>query len=129
MKLWAFVSKRTLAKEHTLHSKDFAKSRIVELLGETNPHGTVSKLPPFVSRIILEFYVNLSKDIRNPARLNFQKTIVRGHTFDFSSSIINQYWECTDVREEEEEEEEVPEIDPMVSVIAGGKVRSWPYKF
>ena len=51
----------------------------------------------------------------NPASPNFQKTMVRGRTFDFSHSIINQYWECTDVPEEEEEE--VLEIDPMVLVI------------
>ena len=55
----------------------------------------------------------------NPASPNFQKTMVRGITFDFSHSIINQHWECTDVLEEEEE---VLEIDPMVLVITKGKV-------
>ena len=53
--------------------------------------------------------------------------MVRGYTFDFSLSIIKQYWECIDVPKEEEEE--VPEIDPMVLVITRGKVLLWPYKF
>ena len=57
--------------ERTLHSKDFAISGIVELLGETNLLGTISKLPPFVLQIILEFYVNLFKDMGNPVSLNF----------------------------------------------------------
>ena len=70
--------------------------------------------------------MNLSKDIGNPESLDFQKTVVRGHMFKFSPSIINQYWECDYVLENEEE---VLEIDPMVSVITGGKLKTWPYKF
>ena len=50
----------------------------------------------------------------NPASPNFQKTMVRGHYFDFSISIINQYKECIDFPKEEEE---FPNIDLMVSVI------------
>ena len=37
----------------------------------------------------------------------------------FSPNIINQYWECDDVPEDDEE---VLEIDPAVSLIIGGKV-------
>ena len=33
--------------------------------------GTVSKLPPFVPHFVLEFYVNLSKDIGDPSNPNF----------------------------------------------------------
>ena len=77
--------------ERTLHSKDFAIFGIVELLGETNLLGTVSKLPPFVLQIILKFYVNLSKDMGNVVSLNFQKTAMRGHSFEFFPSIINLY--------------------------------------
>ena len=103
-------------------AKTMPNFEIVELLGETNLLGTALKLPTFMSQIILEFYVNLSKDMGNQTSPNFQKMMVRGHTFDFSHSIINQYWECTDVLEEEEE---VLKIDPMVLVIIGGKVRSY----
>ena len=92
----------------------------------TNLLGTISKLPPFVSQIILEFYVNLSKDMGNLASPNFQRQRCEDILLTFSPSIINQYWECTDILEEEEE---VHEIDLMVSVIIGGKIQSWPYKF
>ena len=70
--------------------------------------------------------MNLSKDMGNPASLNFQKTTVRGHVFMFSPNIINQYWECDDVPENEEE---VLEIDPTVSLIIRGKVLMWLYKY
>ena len=83
--------------EHSLHSKDFAQSGIMELLGEMNLLGFVSKLRPFVTQIVLEFYVNLSKDMEYPANPNFQRTVVWGHTFSFFPSIINQYWECKDI--------------------------------
>ena len=62
--------------ELTLHSKDFECSRIVELLGKTNLLDFVSKLLPFMTEIVLEFYMNLSKDIGDPASMNFQRTVV-----------------------------------------------------
>ena len=37
-----------------------------------------------------------------------------GYRFEFFPNIINQYWECEDVLDDEIE---VPEKDPMVSVI------------
>ena len=65
--------------ERTLHGKEFEHSGIAEFLDETNLLDIVSKLHPFVAHIVLEFYVNLSKDMGNPASPNFQQTIVRGH--------------------------------------------------
>ena len=85
--------------------------------------GTVSKLPLFVSQFVLEFYANLSKEIGDP---NSKRNIVRGHTFQFSPSIINQCWECDDVPEKKVE---ISATDPMVSVITGGKVRTWPPRY
>ena len=75
--LWHSVLNITLVSKCTLHPQDFALARTKELLGETNLLGSVSKLPPFVTQIVLGFYVNLSKDIGDPASLNFQKTLVR----------------------------------------------------
>ena len=49
--------------EQTLHAKDFESFEIVEFLRETNLLDTMLKLPPFVSLIVLEFYVNLTKKI------------------------------------------------------------------
>ena len=51
---------------------------------------------------------------------------MRGYRFEFSPSIINQYWECDDVLNDEIK---VSEIDPMVSIITEGKVRTWPQNF
>ena len=52
--------------ERNLHSKDFEHFKIMELLGETNLLCYVSKFPHFVTRIILKFYVSLSKDNGDP---------------------------------------------------------------
>ena len=98
----------------------------MELLKETNLLNTMSKLLHFVLQIIIEFYVNLSKDMGNLASPNFQRMIVRGHTFEFSPSIIYQYLSCPDVLDNEIE---VLEIDPMVSFITRGKVKTWLYKY
>ena len=48
-----------------------------------------------------------------------------GYRFEFSPSIINQYWE-SDVQDDEIE---VPETYPMVSVIIGGNFRMCPQKY
>ena len=97
----------------------------MELLGVTNLSGTVSKLPSFVPQIGLKFYVNLLKDMGKPSSPTFQKAIVRGHRFELSPSIINQYLEYEHVPDNEVV---VSEIDPMVSVINGGKVQTWKQK-
>ena len=102
--------------ERSLHTKDFERSGIKELLRETNLLDIMSKLPP----------LNLLKDMGNPTSPNFQQTIVRGHTFEFFHSIINQHLDCPNIPDNEIE---VPEIDPMVSVITRGKVRTWPCKY
>ena len=47
---------------------------------------------------------------------------MRGYRFEFTPSIINQYWECEDVSDDKIE---LPEIDLMVFVIIEGKVRTW----
>ena len=52
---------------------------------------TVTKLPPFVKTVVLEFYSNLTKGIGDPTYLDFQKVYVRGHQFDFSPRILNAY--------------------------------------
>ena len=89
-KLWVSMKKRTLVGERTLHAKDFEGSRIEELLMETNLLRAMSKLPPFVSQIVLEFYVNLSEDMGDPSSSNFQKETMQGYMFKFSPIIINQ---------------------------------------
>ena len=89
-KLWASVSKRTLVDEGTLHSKDFKHSGIEELLGKKNMLGTVSKMPSFVPQIVLEFYMNLSKNTGDPASPNFKKRLCKDTHLNspLASSII-----------------------------------------
>ena len=91
-------------------AKDFESSEIEKLLKQTNLLGTMSNLPPFMPQIVLEFYVNLSKNMGDPSSPNFQKATMRGHRFEFSPSIINQYLECEDVPDDEVE---VLETNPI----------------
>ena len=64
--------------KRTLHAKDFEGSVIEELLGETNLLSIVLKLPPFVHQIVLEFYVNLSKDMGNPTKFELPEDDSQG---------------------------------------------------
>ena len=57
--------------ERILHAKDFECFMILEFLGEINFLDTVPKLPSLVARIILKFYVNMTKDMGKPTSLNF----------------------------------------------------------
>ena len=63
--------------------------------------------------------MNLSKDTGKPTNSNFQLTIVWGHSFEFSPSIINYYWNCFDILDNEVK---VLETNPMVFVIIGRNV-------
>ena len=75
---------RSFIHECTLHHKDFESTCTIELLGIMNFLNLVTKLPPFVMIVVLEFYSNLTKGMRDPTSSHFQKVYVRGHLFDFS---------------------------------------------
>ena len=81
----------TILSERTLYTKDSEHFGIVELLGETNLLDIVSKLPPFRAADCPRVICELVEGHRKSTSSNFQQTIVRGHTFEFFPSIINQY--------------------------------------
>ncbi|XP_024025805.1 uncharacterized protein LOC112092857 [Morus notabilis] len=92
-KVWAFVVQRKILSERLVHDAEFKEIGVFELLKEQNLLGTVTKVQPFVKNVVLEFYANLVKEINNPAIDMFHKVFVRGHFFDFSPAVINEFLE------------------------------------
>lgn len=91
-KVWAFVVQRKILSERLLHDAEFKEIGVFEFLKAQNLLGTVTKVQQFVKNV-LEFYANLVKEINNPATDMFHKVFVRGHLFDFSPAVINEFFE------------------------------------
>ena len=52
---------------------------------------TVLNIPYFVTKVVHEFYANVSDNILVEGEEQFEKVFVRGHVYDFSSRVISEY--------------------------------------
>ena len=75
-----------------------------------------------MKHIVLDFYVNLRKGMGDSTSLAFQKVLVQGHCFVFSTSIINQFLQCSDPVGPQP----IPDLRKMVSMLTYGKLSSLP---
>ena len=52
---------------------------------------TISNVPRFVTKVMHEFYVNLSDNIVIEGNNQYEKVFVRGHVYEFSPRVICEY--------------------------------------
>ena len=63
----------------------------VERIVCENWESTVSNIPRFVTKVIHEFYANLSDEMLVEGEEQFEKSFVRGYVYDFSPRVISEY--------------------------------------
>ena len=51
----------------------------------------MSNIPLFLTTVVHEFYANLSDNIAVEGEEQFEKVFVRGHVYEFSPRVINEY--------------------------------------
>lgn len=64
MNLWDCVTGRTFLREHSLHPDKANHACIVSLLREIGLIKSVLTVPSFVIQVVIEFYCNLSSEVR-----------------------------------------------------------------
>ena len=52
---------------------------------------TISNIPRFVTKVVHEFYANLSDNIVVEGEDQYEKVFVRGHIYEFSQMVICEY--------------------------------------
>ena len=73
------VVQRSFILEQTIHHRDFEPTGAIELLGTLDMLDIVTKVSPFVTTVVLEFYSNLTKGMGDPTSPDFRTVYVRGH--------------------------------------------------
>lgn len=86
MGLWESVTGRTFIREHSLSSDKPNHQSIITFLHEVGLERIVLNVQSFVKQTVLEFYCNLSPDIRTTGT-----TFVRGMNIKFSPAVINSF--------------------------------------
>ena len=76
-----------------MHTDEFKEIRVFELLKNQLLLGIITKVKPVMKNVIFEFYANVVAKIDDPASKVFHKVYVRGHLFDFSPIVINEFFE------------------------------------
>lgn len=84
--------KREIFCERLLNKSEFGELGFLDSLKNHKLLGMVTKLKPSVKDIVLEFYANLVTGANDHKSPMFHKVFVRGHLFDFSPAIINDYY-------------------------------------
>lgn len=71
--------------------------------------------------MIIEFYSNMEKEIRDPASSKFEKVCVRNKIISFSAAVINDFLGTPDV----EQEEPLDYYDEIATFLTRGRMLKW----
>lgn len=74
---WEIFLRRNLVKEHSLRPSVVVDYKIMELLEELGLTKTAINIKPYVLKIMLEFYANLSKNICDATSDNMHLAYIR----------------------------------------------------
>lgn len=85
---------------------------------------TVTTAVAFVKPIVLEFYANLERSIKNEGTPRFGQVFVRNQIVSFTPEAINEFFGTPDV----EDVVVFDDFDVMAKVLSGGIVKKWPGK-
>ncbi|XP_024022050.1 uncharacterized protein LOC112091798 [Morus notabilis] len=87
------VTRSAVKCSASVQKADFRELGIFDLLKAQHLLGTVTRVQPFVKNVVYEFYANLVEEMNNPASDMYHKVFVRGHLFNFSPVVINDFYE------------------------------------
>ena len=107
--------------------KDHEKAGIYTLLQERNLLTSVSMAKPFSRDPVREFYANLKKNVTNSHDAIYHKVFVRDYVFDFSLTLINDYWNLPVVESDRTRELDLNlDMTIVVNELTGFSVHEWP---
>lgn len=96
----------------------------MELLEELGLTRAAINIKPYVKRIVLEFYANLSKDICDATSDDVYLAYIHGHLISFSPHEINNYVGLVPPTGESVSISK----DLIIDELTGGKMKKWPAK-
>ena len=74
--------------ERPIKLNSFRVLSIKKLIEDRGWESTISNIPRFVTKVLHEFYANLSDNIVVQEEPQFEKVFVRGHVYEFSPRAI-----------------------------------------
>ena len=75
--------------------ESFRALKVEKIVCERGWESTVTNIPRFVTKVVLEFYANLSDNLLVETEDEFQKVFVQGHVYEFSPRVISEYLNIT----------------------------------
>lgn len=90
--IWTSVIQRKLLPERLIYVSDFEEVGVIKLLKKYHLLETVTQVQFFVKNIVFEFYANPVHEINDSQSEIFHKVYVRGHVFNFSPTVINDFF-------------------------------------
>ncbi|GAA0155644.1 hypothetical protein LIER_13330 [Lithospermum erythrorhizon] len=119
-----FVANRRVAAKKMLSEMTKKNPNIIGILEGAGVMPTVEAVGPYYPQLVRGFVCNMTKDIDDPASINFQKVTFCNFTFDFSPSLVNAFYG----RANGGETSYNLQLSEIVKVLTGGVVDTWPDK-
>ena len=117
------TSPREFIVERPMKLESFGAVGVEKIVCERGWESTVSNIPKFVTKVVHEFYANLSDNILVEGEDEFEKVFVRGHVYEFSPRVISEYLNITIPENFNYERDYV--LDDFGSELLGHKT-TWP---
>ncbi|KAK6148048.1 hypothetical protein DH2020_018960 [Rehmannia glutinosa] len=83
---------------------------------------TIDTVVPYIEKVVHEFYANLTYDVGNKQSAKFGKVFVRNKPYDFSPSVINEFFGTPDC----EEGRQIRDFNLVLKVLTENKMTLWP---
>lgn len=96
---WDGIIGRSFIREHNLRPTYVSEYRILELFESVGLSKTTLNVCPYVKKVVLEFYANLSTEIEDVTSKDVFLAYVCGLMFSFSPHEINNYIKFVSPRE------------------------------
>ncbi|KAK6147809.1 hypothetical protein DH2020_018721 [Rehmannia glutinosa] len=83
---------------------------------------TIDTAVPYIEKVVHEFYANLTYDVGNKQSSKFGKVFVRNKLYDFSPSVINEFFGTPDCAEGRQ----IRDFNMVLKVLTGNRMTLWP---
>ncbi|PON74025.1 hypothetical protein TorRG33x02_248020 [Trema orientale] len=109
--------------ERNINPKTFLSIGVLNAIEDQEWNNTVFKNKGFMSRVVQEFYANITDGFDEPGSITYHKIFVRNHIYDFSPQIISDFLGVP-LKPHDESDKEYDE--DMVATELLGTKRTWP---
>lgn len=94
---------------------------MVKLLRMRHLLTTVTSVVVYVKEVVIEFYCNMLKSIRDVNSAKYEKFFLRNRIYHFTLEFVNEFYETENI----DDDKEVDNLHEIIVTFSGGMMHQW----